>query len=344
MKAIVISRFVQNYHEICVSQVPSPIPKHDEILIQVVAAGVNFVDTLYCRGLHQNNRRHVTPPFTLGLEFAGIVLSAPASCPHPKGSRVFGSCTGTYAEYITLHCSLADTLHLIPDSWSFVEAASLGATLPVSYGALKLRAAMKPGDTVLIHAAAGGLGLAAVQLARAMGCRVIGTAGSASKCSVAESFGADECINYTTNPRWWEHVNQLTNGQGADIVFDSVGLVGDSLRCLAYRGVVLVVGFAAREGDMEAVRMNRVLLGQATLIGYRFGESNRREPTETADIWKELLPLIHARKIGPTVYDGIYTGLESVPRALQDMASRQVWGKAVIRLTKTEAEAQKARL
>ncbi|KAF3017831.1 hypothetical protein E8E14_011081 [Neopestalotiopsis sp. 37M] len=268
MKAIIINKFVQNYAEVHVSEIPVPHVKNDEILIHVKAGGVNFVDTLYSRGLHQNNRRHVTPPFTLGLEFAGEVISAPASCSFPLGSRVFGACLGAYAEYLIMPAANIMALHHIPPSWSYTQAASLGATLPVSYGALKVRGTLRPGEVVLVHSAAGGLGLAAVQLARALGCRVIGTAGSALKCAIAEKFGAEKCINYTTNAKWWEEVNRITGQRGVDIVFDPVGLVSDSLRCLAHQGRLLVVGFAGREGNLEAVKMNRVLLSQATVIGY----------------------------------------------------------------------------
>lgn len=221
-----------------------------------------------CRGLHQNNRRHVKPPFTLGLEFAGVIISAPSLSPYAKGSRVFGTYPGAYTEFLAMHISLANTLHLVPHSWTFIQAASLGATLPVSYGALKLRGELKPGQTVLVHSAAGGLGLAAVQIARALGCRVVGTAGSDTKCAVAERFGAEKCINYSTQGKWWQEVKQITAGHGVEVVFDSVGLVSDSLRCLAHRGKVLVVGFAGREGNMEAVQMNRILLGQGNVIGY----------------------------------------------------------------------------
>jgi NADPH2:quinone reductase len=179
---------------------------------------------------------------------------------------VFGAYGGCYSQYITLPSSAP--LQAIPRSWSFADAAGIAATLPVSYGALSLRSGLQRGETVLVHAAAGGLGLAAVQIARALGCRVIGTAGSDAKCRVAESFGADKCINYSSSPKWWEDVLAATGGNGADVVYDSVGLVGDSIRCLAHRGRVLVVGFAGREGNMEGVKMNRVLLKQANLIGY----------------------------------------------------------------------------
>lgn len=154
----------------------------------------------------------------------------------------------------------------------------------MSYGALVLRGGLglvrgqqqkglwggagERRQTVLVHAAAGGLGIAAVQIAAALGHRVIGTAGSEAKCRMAEKFGAEVCVNYNKHEKWWERVNSLTAGAGVDVVFDSVGLVGDSVRCLAHRGRILVVGFAGREGDMEGVKMNRVLLKQATVIGY----------------------------------------------------------------------------
>lgn len=175
---------------------------------------------------------------------------------------------GAYSEYLTVPISLVNNLHSIPPSWTFSQAASLGATLPVSYGALKLRGALQSGETILIHSAAGGLGLAAVQIARATGCRVIGTAGSDVKCSIAEKYGAEKCINYSTNLKWWDEVKRLTDGQGVHLIFDTVGLVSSSLRCLAHRGRVLVVGFAGREGDLEEIKTNRILLGQATVIGY----------------------------------------------------------------------------
>lgn len=155
----------------------------------------------------------------------------------------------------------------MPPGWDFAEAATLGATLPVSYGALVLRGGLKPGETVLVHAAAGGIGAMAVQVAAALGCRVLGTAGSPVKCAYAQNLGAKLCVNYSDD-NWWERVLQETNGQGVDLIFDPVGLVDRSLKCLAHRGRVLVVGFAGRKGEMEKVAMNRLLLKQATFTGY----------------------------------------------------------------------------
>jgi NADPH2:quinone reductase len=126
---------------------------------------------------------------------------------------------------------------------------------------------LKKGETVLVHAAAGGLGLTAVQIAKAAGARVIATASSKEKLDVAERFGADECVNYT-NSEWWEDVMELTNGDGVDVVYDPVGLVDKSLKCLKHKGRILIIGFAGIEGNLEKIAMNRVLLKQAHLIGY----------------------------------------------------------------------------
>ncbi|KAI0158332.1 zeta-crystallin [Xylariaceae sp. FL1272] len=330
IKAVRVDRFVERYDELRVSEVPRPTAKDSELLIEVKAAGVNFVDTLYARGKHQNNQRHVKPPFTLGLEFSGVIISSPPSSPFKPGDRVFGDYGGSYAEYITLPSS--SSLLRIPPNWSFADAAGLAATLPVSYGALVQCGKLRHGETVLVHAAAGGLGLAAVQIAKALGCRVIGTAGTKEKCQIAERFGAGVCVDYQAETHWWQKVMELTSGNGVDVVFDSVGLADRSLKCLTHRGRLLVVGFAGREGDMEGVKMNRILLKQAQVIGYRFGESYRRYPQEKDEIWSKLYRMVADGEIKPTVFDREYKGLESVSTALADIASRKVWGKAIIQV------------
>jgi NADPH2:quinone reductase len=207
----------------------------------------------------------VKPPFILGLEFAGTVLWAPRSSQFSTGDRVFGSSQGSFAELISVKTS---DLHMMPDYWSFVEAAGLAATAPVSYGALITRGKLQQGETVLVHAAAGGLGLMAIQIAKATGAKVIATASTEEKLSVARHYGANECVNYTTSNDWWKEVLTLTSGAGVDVVFDPVGLVDQSLKCLRHKGRILVVGFAGTEGMIERIAMNRVLLKQAQILGY----------------------------------------------------------------------------
>ncbi|ROT36311.1 quinone oxidoreductase [Sodiomyces alkalinus F11] len=326
MKAIVIHDFVTHLDNIRVTDVPPPEPPQDGFLIRVHAAGVNFVDILYAQGKHQNNRSLVRPPFTLGLEFAGTVISAPPTSAFKPGDKIFGGHTGSYSEVISLPPST--TLHRIPPGWSMQGAAGMAATLPVAYGALVQRAGVKAGQTVLVHAAAGGLGIMAVQVAAALGCRVIGTAGSAEKCAVPVRYGAAACVDYTEHREWWKQVLGLTEGKGVDVVFDPVGLIDLSLKCVAHYGKLLVVGFAG--GDIENVAMNRVLLKQVSLIGYRYGETLRRSPEEDRLLWHGLQGLVDSGRIAPVVYDTVYDGLESVPRALNDLNARKVWGKAVI--------------
>ncbi|OLN96946.1 Quinone oxidoreductase [Colletotrichum chlorophyti] len=341
MKAVVISKSVSDFKDIEVAEIDQPLPGPDHYLIQVKAAGVNFVDTLYAKGKHQNNRSVVRPPFVLGREFSGTILSAPSFSDYRPGDRVFGAHAGSYSEVISLPASTH--IHSIPPSWSFSEAAGVAAILPVSYAAL-LHAGIKTGQTILVHAAAGGLGSMAVQVAKALGCRVIGTAGSPEKCDIAIRSGADACVNYNQELAWWARVLDLTDGKGVDVVFDSVGLVDGSLKCVAHRGKILVVGFAGIRDGMERIAMNRILLKQVSLIGYRYGESLRRYPDEENIIWNGLKPLIQNGCIRPIVFHPEYHGLDQVPRALSDMSGRQTWGKAVVTLGCDALNTDRARL
>ncbi|KAH8650520.1 zeta-crystallin [Tricladium varicosporioides] len=329
MKAICIDTFVNNYDEIRISEVATPSLGKGEVLVQIAAAGVNFVDLLYCRGKHQNNRTLVRPPFILGLEFAGTVVLSPPTSKFSPGDRVFGGSLGSYAEQISVKESL---LHRIPDHWDFVSAAGLAATAPVSYGALITRGRLKRGEVVLVHAAAGGLGLMAVQIAKAAGAIVIATAGSKEKLDIAKRFGAVKGVNYTTNPEWYKEVLDFTGGEGVDIVYDPVGLVDMSLKCLKQKGRILIVGFAGIEGNLESIAMNRVLLRQAQLIGYRFGETERRDPAENVETWKGLKEMWEKGLLKPAVFDQEFRGLESVVPAMKALSERKVWGKAVIRV------------
>ncbi|OBT55067.1 hypothetical protein VE04_04524 [Pseudogymnoascus sp. 24MN13] len=316
MKALVVDKFVNNYDELKVTELGHHDVPYGHALVQVKAVGLTFVDLLYARGKHQNNRSLHTPPFTLGSEFSGVILTTnPPALPlssFSPGARVYGSYLGAFATHIYVPLS---SFSKIPSSWSFQEAAGISSTLPVSYGALK-RAGLEKGQSVLVHAAAGGLGLMAVQVAKALGCTVVATASTASKLAVAKKFGADYLVNYS-DEGWEKRVLEATNGEGVDVVYDPVGLVDQSLRCLSTGGAsCLLVSLEER----------------AVIIGYRYGETHRRNPEETRAIWETLEPMIANGDVKPTVYDGDFKGLESIPRAMQDMADRKVWGKAVITL------------
>jgi len=223
------------------------------------------------------------------------------------------------------------TLRPMPKGWSFFEAAGLFVTAPTSYGALVTRAGVKKGDFVLVHAAAGGVGLAAVQIAKAYGAIVIATAGTKHKLDVAKRFGADHAVDYT-DPSWPDQVKKLTpKGKGVDIVFDPVGMIDKSTKCIAWNGRLLVIGFAA--GAIEKVAMNKVLLKNISLVGLHWGMYSVHEPEMVEKVWEGLFELMEGGKFRGTVFtDKEYVGLESVPDALRALGSRETWGKVVVKV------------
>ncbi|KAL2754968.1 hypothetical protein ACRALDRAFT_1043679 [Sodiomyces alcalophilus JCM 7366] len=336
MRAIQIKQYVKSPKELQVSDLPDPTPKPDEYLIQVHAAATNFFDILQVQGKYQNQ-----PPFpwVAGAEFAGIVLQTPSSSSSPKfpvGSRVFGATQGAFA----MQCVAKEVSLLpIPDGWSFQEGAGLFVTAPTSYGALVVRAGIKPGDYVLIHAAAGGVGLAAVQVAKAFGATVIATASTPRKREIALSYGADHAID-PASPNWPQEVRALTPGKrGVDIVYDPVGAVDASTKCTAWNGRILVVGFAA--GQIEKVAMNKVLLKNISLVGIHWGQYAVHEPETVVTVWEGIMKLVKEGKMRGTEFtDRSFVGLESVPDALVSLGSRGTWGKVVVRIPQDDGKSR----
>lgn len=219
----------------------------------------------------------------------------------------------------------------MPKGWGSLEAAGLMVTAPTAYAALVTRAGVQVGDVVLVHAAAGGVGLAAVQVAKAFGAIVIATAGSKRKLEVAKAYGADYGVDY--NEKGWENVVKgLTPGEkGVDIVFDPVGMVETSLKCTRWNGRIVVIGFAA--GQIEKVAMNRVLLKNVSLVGLHWG-MYAKEETETVEVvWRGLERLMAEGKFRGTVYtDREFVGLEMVGEALGMLGRRETWGKVVVKV------------
>lgn len=217
----------------------------------------------------------------------------------------------------------------VPPGWGFLEAAGLMVTAPTSYAALVLKANVKEGDCVLVHAAAGGVGLAAVQIAKAFGATVIATAGSKRKWEVARDFGADHTVDYNKEG-WAEEVKKLTpKGRGVDVVFDPVGMVNNSLKCTAWGGRIVIIGFTS--GTIEKVAMNRVLLRNVSLIGMTWGSYLKEAPEMAEVVWEEMFRLIKQGRFKSTVYtDREFHGLESVGEALEMLGRRETWGKVVV--------------
>lgn len=330
MKGIQVKQYVSGPRDLQVVNVPDPTPSPNQYTIAVKAAATNFFDLLQIRGKYQ----HQPPlPWIAGAEFAGVVTAVPTSAAKrpPKfnvGDRVFGSGQGGYAYKV---CAAEEQLQPIPKGWSFFDAAGLFVTMPTSYGALVTRANIKKGDWVLIHAAAGGVGLAAVQIAKAFGATVIATAGTQHKLDVAKSFGADYGVDYR-DENWPQKVLELTpKKRGVDIVYDSVGLIEKSTKCIAWNGRLLVIGFAG--GNIEKVATNRILLKNISLVGIHWGAYARFEPEKIPEVWTALHELMESKKVRATNYtDKAYNGLESVPAALEALGGRETWGKVVVDL------------
>ncbi|MCJ1322693.1 hypothetical protein MMC15_008042 [Xylographa vitiligo] len=336
MRAIQVKEYVKGPSDLIVTNHPTPTPSPTQYLLAIQATATNFFDLLQIRGKYQ----HQPPlPWISGSEFSGTILSIPTSLPNPHfsiGDRVFGASQGGYATHI---CCAESRLRPVPEGWDFLNAAGLMVTAPTSYAALVTRAGVKQGDFVLIHAAAGGVGLAAVQVAKAFGATVIATAGSARKLEVAKSFGADYGIDY--NAAGWEAaVKKLTpGGRGVDIVFDPVGKVEKSLRCTAWNGRIVVVGFAA--GAIEKVAMNRVLLKNVSLVGLHWGMYAMEEPERVEEVWEALFKLMAQGKFRGTVYtDREFVGLESVGEALGMLGRRETWGKVVVKVPQEEGRSK----
>lgn len=276
------------------------------------------------------------------MEFAGTILATPTSVSNPRfkpGDRVFGATQGAYATHVLAPES---SLLPIPDGWSFEDAAGLFVTAPTSYGGLVHRANVQRGDWVLVHAAAGGVGLAAVQIAKAKGATVIATAGTERKRRIARDFGADYVIDYRDRS-WPEQVKKLCaenrsgNGRaGVDIVYDPVGMIEPSLKCVAWNARLLVIGFAA--GTIEKVALNRVLLKNVSLVGLHWGQYANFEPETVDVVWRGIFELVAQGKYRGTAFkDESFVGLESVPRALRALGGRETWGKVVVKIIDDKA-------
>lgn len=327
MKAIQLTEYVKGPSGLVVKEIPDPVPGHDDLLIEIHASATNFFDILQIQGKYQTQ-----PPFPwiAGFEFAGVILSAPADSEWKKGDRVFGGHQGSYAERIVIP-DVPGTLLPIPADWSFSDACGLFVTAPTSYLALTSRAQLQKGEICLVHAAAGGVGLAAVQIAKALGATVIATAGTAEKLAVAKSFGADHGVNYTDKD-WIDQVKEITDGNGCDVIYDPVGMIDQSLKVVAWNGRICVIGFAA--GKIEKIAMNKALLKQCSIVGVFWGGNAMRRPMDVPAVWKDLLAMMERKQLRPTVFSKVYEGLDGVAPALEALGSRGTWGKVVINLKK----------
>lgn len=309
--------------KLSVDNVPSLRPAKGQVVVSVKAAGVNFPDVLIIQGKYQFKP---DLPFSPGGEVAGIVKELGEGVTGISvGQRVIAASTwGGFAQEM-----LVDAARIIPmpDAMEFVPASAFVLTYGTSYHALKDRAHLQPGETLLVLGASGGVGLAAVQLGKAMGARVIAAASSDAKLEVCRQSGADETINYATEDLR-ARIKALTNGRGVDVVYDPVGgqYSEMALRDMAWNGRFLVVGFAA--GDIPKIPLNLALLKGCAIVGVFWGAFTRQEAERNRRNNEELMQLYLAGKVKPHIH-GTYP-LERVADALNEMLNKRVTGKVVL--------------
>lgn len=301
-------------------EAPEPAPKPGQALLRVEAAALNFSDLLMIHGRYQ-----VRPPlpFVPGQEVAGTILVGNQSAFRP-GQRVTSKVIwGGFAEQVAVedHMGFA-----VPEAMPLAHAAALPVVYPTAYVGLVHHGRLARGETVLVHAAAGALGLAAVEIAKIKGAKVLGTVGSAGKAEVVRSRGADAVFDYS-QPDWVARVSEITQGRGADVIFDSVGgaVTEQSLRCIAYGGRLLIAGFSS--GTIPALAANRLLLRNASAIGVYWSHEHDSPIVDAAIT--ELLGLYARGRIKPHV--DTRWRLDELPVALAALRSRQSMGKIVLR-------------
>jgi len=304
-------------------EIPPPTAGPGEVVVSVKAASVNFPDVL----IIQNKYQFKPPlPFTPGSELAGIVKAVGAGVSAFKpGDKVIAFTTyGAFAEEVKTE---ATRLLPLPDKMSFEAGAAFLLTYATSDHALRDRGALRPGETLMVLGAAGGVGVAAIEIGKALGARVIACASSEDKLAVCREHGADATINYAKEDLR-EQIKALTGGKGVDVVYDSVGgpYSEPAFRSLAWRGRLLVVGFAA--GEIPKLPLNLALLKGASVVGVFWGDFVRREPKEFAASVRQLGQWYAEGKLRPHVSQTF--PLEKAADALKLMAARQVKGKVVL--------------
>jgi NADPH2:quinone reductase len=323
MKALVVERLAADYAGCVVKDIPTPEPGPGEVRVRVRAAAVNFPDLMQTRGEHQHKPQ---VPFVPGMELAGEVDAVGEGVTaFQPGDPVCGGGRGGMAEFAVLP---AAGLRRKPETLSFSQAAGYAVAYLTAYVAFERAARLQPGEWVLVHGAAGGVGLAAVDLAQVIGARVIAASASDHKLSViAAEYAPEATVNVTQGFR--ERVKDLTGGRGADVIYDPVGgdVFDESLRCIAFGGRILSIGFTS--GRLPVLPVNIALIKGFSVIGVRAGEYGRQFPEKGAENHEAIWKLAEAGKVKPRV-DAEHP-LADWRAAFDSLADRKVIGKTIVR-------------
>ncbi len=312
------------------AELPNPIPGDGQLLVRVRTVALNFPDVLMVQGKYQDRP---PLPFTPGIEFCGDVVDGGQGCGFSTGQRVIGGAAlpaGGLAEY-----ALANSreVHAAPEAMDDAQAAALTVAYQTGWMALVHRAAVQPGETVLVHAGAGGVGSAATAIAKAIGARVVAVVGSAEKVAVARDLGADEVVDRSAHPALNELVAALKSALGpggADVVFDPVG--GDSFQAstkvIAFEGRLLVIGFAG--GTIPTLQVNHALVKNYSVLGVLWGAYRSRAPQLIEQAWSGLDDMLAGGMPGPFVWKVLE--FDQAADGLAELAAGRTMGRVVVRV------------
>jgi NADPH2:quinone reductase len=303
-----------------VDEAPEPEAGADDVLVDVHALGISWPDLLLSRGEYQLKPEL---PFQLGVDFAGVVRSAPRDAPVHEGDRV--ACCMPYGGGADVVAAPADSVFAVPDTLSFEKAAALPMNYLTAQFALGTRGSLRPGETVLVHGASGGVGTATLQVAKGYGARTVAVVSTEEKAEFVKSVGSDEAV---LADGFKDAVKELTGGTGVDMVVDPVGgdRFTDSLRSLAPLGRLLVIGFTA--GEIPTVKVNRLLLNNIDVRGVGWGAYASPREGYTRAEWEKLIPYLESGIVDPPIA-GTYP-LEKAGEAVALLGERGVLGKAVV--------------
>ncbi len=322
MRALVCHELSEDFSGVDIRDVPTPVPGPGEVLIKVRATSINFPDLLLCQGKYQLK---LEPPFTPGMDISGTVdaIGDGVTAFAPGDDVCGGARFGGFAEYAIVQ---ADGLQKKPDNLSFDQAASYSAAYLTAYVALVRRGRLQAGETLLVHGASGGVGMAAVDVGKLLGATVIATGGSDEKLAKVKAYGADHVIN--TEGGFREHVKDLTGGRGADVIYDPVGgdIFDESVRCIAFDGRLLVIGFTS--GRIATVSTNMPLIKGFSVIGVRAGEYGRQFPERGRENLAQIWTWARDGKTRPFVHASL--PLEQTIDGFRMLQNRKVTGKLII--------------
>lgn len=325
MRAWRLSELGDPWDVLSLEQVESPSPGVGEARVEVSASDLNFADILQCQGQYQVR---LNPPFTPGMSVAGTVVEVGPECDLRPGDRVLGMTASGWGGYAEEALVRGHDMRIVPSNVSLPAASAMNVIYATGWTALHRRGHMQPGETVLVLAAAGGVGSAAVQMAKVHGCTVIAAAGGSDKVEVCRSLGADVVVDYNSEDLY-EKVMDATAGRGCDLIYDPVG--GDffdiARRLVAWEGRLLVVGFAS--GDIPSAPANHLLVKNYSVVGVHMGGYKGRMDEVLDDCYSQLWEMVSNGTLDPLVSRELR--LEDLVDALVDLSARKTTGRLMLR-------------